>query len=63
MMRIQSIESEVMTVLCNIIELWNIIAFKVFQNGFYYNYEEQPGLLVWFNDNNLVLSESGPSNI
>ena len=46
MMRIRSIESEVMTVLCNIIELWNIIAFKVFQNGFY-NYEGQPGLLVW----------------
>ena len=52
-----SIQSDGLTVLCNIIELWHIMAFKVFQNGFY-NWGVQPGHFVWFNDNKPVLGES-----
>ena len=49
-----------MTVLCDIIELWHIMAFKVFQNGFY-NWEVQPGHFVWFNDPVLGKSRGVPT--
>ena len=47
----RSVESDGMSDLCNIIELWHIVAFKVFQNGFN-NWNGQSGHFGWFNKNN-----------